>query len=47
MAASSSRMKNANAITFLWTDSHDESSAIGVRKAVSTTSIRLMPSSPR
>ena len=35
-----------NALTRLWTDSHEPSSAIGVRNPVSTTSSRLMPSTP-
>ncbi len=40
-------MKNENDLTPRCTDSHDESSAIGVRKPVSTISSRLMPSTPR
>ena len=40
-------MKNENALTLLCTDSHDDSSASGVRKPVSTISSRLMPSTPR
>ena len=39
-------MKIENSLTFFSTDSHDDSSAIGVRKPVSTTSSRLMPSMP-
>ena len=39
-------MKIENSLTFFSIDSHDESSAIGVRKPVSTTSSRLMPSTP-
>ena len=39
-------MKNENALTLLCTDSHDDSSASGVRKPVSTISSRLMPSTP-
>ena len=39
-------MKNENSFVFFSTESHDESSAIGVRKPVSTTSSRLMPSTP-
>jgi hypothetical protein len=40
-------MKKENDFTPLSTDSHDESSAIGVRKPVRTMSSRLMPSTPR
>ena len=40
-------MKNENALTLLWTDSHEESSASGVRKPVRTIRSRLMPSTPR
>ena len=39
-------MKTENAFTFSWMPSHDDSSAIGVRNVVSTSSIRLMPSMP-
>ena len=40
-------MKTENSFTFLSMFSHDDSSAIGVRKPVRTISIRLMPSMPR
>ncbi len=46
IALSSSSTKMLNALVCLWTDSHDPSSASGVRKAVSTSSRRLMPSTP-
>ena len=39
-------MKIENSFTLRSIDPHDESSAIGVRKPVSTTSSRLMPSTP-
>ena len=39
-------MKNENSRTRFSTDSHEHSSAIGVRNVVSTTSSRLMPSTP-
>ena len=39
-------MKNENSPTRSSTDSHEHSSAIGVRNVVSTTSNRLMPSMP-
>ena len=40
-------MKIENSFTFSWMESHDVRSAIGVRKPVSTSSIRLRPSMPR
>jgi hypothetical protein len=40
-------MKMENSFTFFSIDSHDDSSAIGVRNAVSTTRRRLIPSMPR
>jgi hypothetical protein len=46
IAASSSRTKIENSFTLRSTEPHDESSAIGVRNPVSTTSSRLMPSTP-
>ena len=39
-------MKIENSFTFRSIRLHDDSSAIGVRKPVSTTSNRLMPSTP-
>ena len=39
-------MKNENTLTLLCTDSHDDSSASGVRKPVRTIRNRLMPSTP-
>ena len=47
MNASSARTKKTNALVFFSIDSHEHSSEIGVRKPVSTTSHRLMPSTPR
>ncbi len=44
--ASSSSMKIENSLIFLSMLSHDDSSASGVRKPVSTSSIRLRPSMP-
>ena len=46
IAASSASTNIANALTRLWIDSHDDSSASGVRNPVSTTRNRLMPSTP-
>ena len=40
-------MKIENSLTFVSMLSHEVSSAIGVRKPVSTISIRLRPSMPR
>ena len=40
-------MKIEKAVTRSWIPSHELSSAIGVRKVVRTSSIRLMPSMPR
>ena len=40
-------MKIENSLTFFSTLSHPDSSAIGVRNPVSTSSIRLRPSMPR
>ena len=39
-------MKIENSLTLRSTPTHDDSSAIGVRNPVSTTSSRLMPSIP-
>ena len=47
IALSSASMKKQNSFTFLWIDCHEPSSASGVRKPVSTTRNRLMPSTPR
>ena len=46
IAALERSMKNENSRTRCCTDSHEHSSAIGVRNVVSTTSSRLMPSMP-
>ncbi len=46
MNASSASMKKTNALVFFSIDSHEHSSEIGVRNPVSTTSQRLMPSTP-
>ena len=46
IAASRASMKMENSFTLRSTDPHDDSSAIGVRNAVRTTSSRLMPSTP-
>ena len=46
MAASRASMKNENSRTRWSTDSHEHSSAIGVRNVVSTTRNSVMPSIP-
>ena len=47
IALSSASRKNENSLTFLWTDSHEHSSASGVRNPVRTIRNRLTPSTPR
>ena len=46
IADSSSSMKIENSLTRSWMPCHDDNNAIGVRKVVRTSSIRLMPSMP-